>query len=336
MVKHVRDHAWREPVDAYLARIGFTEPPRYYTRRIVTDTLIELAKADPRIVFVGADFNPESYLAEGIHPYRVINFGIDEANTAVAASGLAKEGLIPVWSMMSWLLGRAYNQIFQSIATDNHNVKLLVTARGWAGGGSHHEINDIAFMRCIPQMLCMAPADPVELRKMLVAALKYHGATFVRIYGQPVPNLFEEDYPFTIDRAFTVREGADVSILSFGTELWRSLTAADRLAEDGIDARVINMSTLKPLDDEAILTAAKETGALVTAEDHSIIGGLGEAIAAVLSEHRPTPMVRIGVRDRYSQSTYDKPGGWTVLEASYHLAEADIAAAAKRVLTLKG
>jgi len=211
-----------------------------------------------------------------------------------------------------------------------------MSARGWAGGGgSHHETNDIAFMRCIPQILIMAPADTVELVKMITAGLKYHGATFIRIFGQPVPNLFEEDYPFQIGKAFTVREGDDVTIISFGTELWRSLVASDMLAKEGVEARVINMNTIKPIDEDTIIKAAEETGAIVTAEDHSVIGGLGEAVAHVLVKNKPVPMDMVGVRDRYSQSTYDKPGGWAILEKAYNLTADDIVAASQKTIKRK-
>lgn len=336
-MKYVIDGVWRESADDFLKKIGWSRPARFYSRQRIDDTLMKLAKEDKRICFVAAEGLPaESYEAAGIHKYRVMGFGIAEANTVLAASGLAKDGLIPIYSNMSWLLGRSYNEIFQSVATDNLNVKFIMNSRGWAGGGgSHHEINDIAFMRTIPQILCMAPADTVELVKMIVAGVKYYGTTFIRVSGQPVPNLFEEDYPLKIGKAFTVREGDDVTIISFGIELWRSLVAADILAEKGIEARVVNMSTLKPLDEEVIIKAANETGAIVTAEDHSVLGGLGEAIASVVCRTHPVPMDMVGVRDRYSQSTHDKPGGWSILEEAYNLTANDIANAAIEIIKRK-
>jgi len=336
MVKYVRENAWREDPAEFLKKIGFDGPPRYYIRRRMMDAIVKMAKEDERICFVLADSNPESYIRLGIPENRVLNFGIAEANSVVVASGLAKEGFIPIWINMSWLLGRAYNQIFQSIGIDNHNVKFIGYARGWAGGGaSHHEINDIGFMRGIPQILIMAPADPVEMEKTIITGLKHHGATYIRLVGQPVTNLFEEDYPFKMGRAITVREGDDVSIISFGIELWRSLVASDILAKEGIEARVINMSTLKPLDEEMIVKAANETGAIVTAEDHNIMTGLGEAVARVVVKTNPVPMEMIGVRDLYSQSTWDKPGGWEILEKAYHLTADDIATAAKKAVMRK-
>jgi transketolase len=328
MAKYVRENAWRLKPE---------EAPFAVPRRKADETLLNLAKEDKRICFVISEgMVTEPYVAAGIHPYRTIGLGIAEENTILVASGLAKEGFIPVYSYMGWMLGVAYNVIFQSVATDNLNVKLVMYARGWAGGGaSHHEINDIAFMRCIPQMLIMAPADPVELVKMLTAGMKYNGATFIRIYGQAVPNLYEEDYPFEIGKASIVREGDDISIISFGTELWRSLTAADILAKEGIEARVINMSTLKPLDEEAIVKAAKETGAIVTAEDHNILGGLGEAVARVVCKNDPVPVDAVGIRDRFSQSTVDKPGGWALIEEAYNLTAKDIAASVRKTLKKK-
>ena len=329
MVMYVKENVWRYSLE--------DEGKFVPARRKMDETLIALAKENKRICFVISEgMVTEPYEAAGIHPYRTIGLGIAEENTILVASGLAKEGFIPVYSYMGWMLGVAYNVIFQSVATDNLNVKLVMTARGWAGGGaSHHEINDIAFMRCIPQILIMAPADPVELGKALVAGIKYHGATYIRVYGQNVPNLYEENYPFEIGKASTVREGDDITIISFGAELWRSLVAADILAGEGIEAQVINMSTIKPLDEEAILKAAKETGAIVTAEDHNILGGLGEAVARVVCKNYPIPMDTIGVRDRFSQSTVDKPGGWAVLEEAYNLTAKDIATAARKTVKRK-
>ncbi len=329
MAKYVREGAWR---------YGLEEEAKFVSpRRTMEETLLALAKEDKRICFVISEgMVTEPYQTAGIHPYRTIGLGIAEENTILVASGLAKEGLTPVYTYMGWMLGVAYNVIFQSVATDNLNVKMIMTTRGWAGGGaSHHEINDIAFMRCIPQILIMAPADPIELIKVLKAGMGYNGATFIRVYGQAVPNLYEESYPFEIGKASVVRDGGDISIISFGTELWRSLKAADILANKGIQARVINMSTLKPMDDEAILSAARETGAIVTAEDHNILGGIGEAVARIVCKNYPIPMDTVGVRDRFSQSTVDKPGGWALLEEAYNLTAKDIAEATMKTFRRK-
>jgi len=341
MVKYVREGAWRESPEQsaeYLRKIGFTGPSRYYPREKMQEAIMKIAKDDPRICWVAAEaasYGPQ-YAAAGIHPYRVMGFGIAEANTVVVASGLAKESLIPIYSNMSFLLGRSYNNIFQSVGTDNMNVKFFMNARGWAGGGaSHHEINDIAIMRSIPQILIMAPADAVEMVAMVNAALKYIGAVFLRSPGQMGSNLFEEDYPFKIGKAFTVREGNDVSIISFGAELCRSLVASDILAKEGIEARVIDMGTIKPIDEDAIVKAAKDTGAIVTAEDHNILGGLGEAVAQIVVKNELVPMEMVGIRDRYSQSTTDQPGGWEFIEKAYNLTAEDIAAATRKVIKRK-
>jgi transketolase len=337
MSKYVIKNAWRESVADFLKRKGFTGPPRYYIRQIILDTIIKVAKKDERICFIGADFPGElPYVTEGIPLNRVINLGIAEPNVVTVASGWANEGYIPIIMSMGWLYGRAYNQIFQSVGIDNHNVKFLGFARAWAGGGaSHHEINDIGFMRSIPQMLILAPADDVELEKALIASLKYHGSTYLRIIGVPTANLFEENYPYHLGKAVTVREGEDVSIISYGIMLWRSLEASDILAEEGIDARVINMNTIKPLDEQIILKAARETGTIVTAEDHSIMTGVGEAVTRVLAKTYPVPVEMVGIRDLYSQSTMDKPGGWEILEKAYHLSAEDVAAATRTAVKRK-
>jgi transketolase len=339
MVKYVLENALQEKIedDKKAKSLSFFLAERKAVRNIMGAHLMKMAKENEKIVFVTADMaSMEDYIAAGIPEYRAINLGLCEANTVLAAAGLAKEGFIPIYVNMSWLLGRSYNNIFQSVGTDNFNVKFIMYARGWAGGGgSHHEINDIAFMRCIPQILIMAPADPVEMVKCITAGVNYIGAVFIRIGGQNVPNLFEEDYPFKIGKAATVREGEDATIISFGTELWKGLDAAHNLSKEGIETRVIDMCTLKPMDEEAIVKAAEETGAIVTAEDHSIIGGLGEAVARVVCRNHPVPMNLIGVRDRYSQSTRDFGGGWKALEEAYNLTAKDIADAVKETIKRK-
>ncbi len=337
MSKYVIKNAWRENVTDFLKRKGFTGPPRYYIRQIILDTLTNMAKKDERICFIGADFPGElPYVSEGIPLNRVINLGIAESNVITVASGFANEGYIPVIMSMGWLYGRAYNQIFQSIGIDNHNVKLLGYARAWAGGGaSHHDINDIGFMRSIPQMLILAPADDVELEKALIASLKYHGSVYLRIIGVPTVNLFERNYPYQLGKAITVRDGNDASIISYGLMLWRSLEASDILAEEGINVRVINMNTIKPLDENIIIKAAKETGTIVTAEDHTILTGVGEAVTRVLAKNYPVPVEMVGVRDLYSQSTMDRLGGWEILEKAYHLTAEDVAAATRTAIKRK-
>ena len=342
-MKYILENALQEKLDEdkKAASMSFWFADRKAVRNTFGAHLMQIAKENEKTVFVSADMlSVEDYLKAGIPEYRVLNFGLCEANTVLAAAGLAKEGFIPIYINMSWLLGRSYNNIFQSIGTDNHNVKFIMYSRSWAGGGgSHHEINDIAFMKCIPQILCLAPADAVEMCKCITAAINYYGTVFIRIFGQNVPNLFEEDYPFKIGKAITVRDGKDASIISFGTELWRGLEAAHLLSKEGLDVRVINMSTLKPLDDSAIVQAAKDTGAIITAEDHNILGGFGEAVARVVCRNYPVPMHMVAIRDTYSQSTTDflelGGGGWKALEEAYKLTANDIAEAVKETVNRK-
>ena len=184
-------------------------------------------------------------------------------------------------------------------------------------------------------MLILAPADDVELEKALIASLKYHGSIYLRIIGVPTVNLFERNYPYQLGKAVTVREGDDASIISYGLMLRKSLEASDILAEEGIDSCVINMNTIKPLDEKIIVKAAKETGAIVTAEDQSIMTGVGEAVTRVLAKNCPVPVEMVGIRDLYSQSTMDRLGGWEILEKAYHLTAEDVAATTRTAVKRK-
>lgn len=300
--------------------------------------LIAAASKNKKIVIVMSDLgSPALQWFRDNAPNRIIELGIAEGNAAVVSGGLASEGYEPFWSTFGFCLGRAYNQIRQCICVDRFNVKMLLRCGAIGTGGiSHNYIEDIAAMRVIPNLVIVQPADVVEAEKMLLAIADYVGPVFYRMEMGPTPwRVFEDNYEFEIGKAIKVREGNDAAIIATGCMVTESLKAADLLQKEKINAQVINMSTIKPIDEEAIITAAKETGAIVTAENHSIIGGLGEAVSMVLSENLPTPMSRIGVRDEFSQSGITLPDGKDQLMIFLNLSAEDIAAAVKDTIKKK-
>ncbi len=241
-------------------------------------------------------------------PDRIVECGIAEGNAAVVAAGLAAEGFIPViYGFVFASICRAYNQIRQSILADRFNVKIMAREGAWGGlGMSHNYVEGIAATRVMPNLVILNPADAVEAQKSVVAMADYIGPVFLRLesgFGSPTPlKIFTDDYPFDIGKAYTIKDGKDATLIATGYMVTEAIKASESLEKEGIDIRIINMSTIKPLDEAAIIKAAEETGAIITAENHSIIGGLGEAVASVLAENIPTPMVRVGIEDEFSQS----------------------------------
>lgn len=241
-------------------------------------------------------------------PDRVVECGVAEGNAAVVAAGLAAEGFIPfIYGFVFAGIGRAYNQIRQSILADRFNVKILMREGAWGGFGiSHNYVEGIAATRVLPNLVILNPADAIEAEKSVMAMADYIGPVFLRLeagFASPPPlKIFTEDYPFDIGKAYTIKDGEGATIIATGYMVTEAIKAAELLEKERVDIRIINMSTIKPLDEDAVIKAAEETGAIVTAENHSIIGGLGEAVAAVLAENMPTPMVRVGVEDEFSQS----------------------------------
>ncbi len=241
-------------------------------------------------------------------PDRIVECGIAEGNAAVVAAGLAAEGFIPViYGFVFASICRAYNQIRQSILADRFNVKIMAREGAWGGlGMSHNYVEGIAATRVMPNLVIINPADAVETQKSVMAMADYIGPVFLRLeagFGSPTPlKIFTEDYPFEIGKAYTIKDGKDATLIATGYMVTEAIKASESLEKEGIDIRIINMSTIKPLDEDAVIKAAEETGAIITAENHSIIGGLGEAVASVLAENIPTPMVRVGIEDEFSQS----------------------------------
>jgi transketolase len=272
----------------------------------INNGMIKAAEKNDRIIAVLEDmgFPGVGWFTENA-PERVIECGIAEANGAVVAAGLAAEGFVPlIHSFAFAAVSRACNQIRQSILQDRFNVKILGREGAWGEPGiSHNHVEIIGITRVMPNLVIVDPADIVEAEKAMVAIADYIGPVFVKIEASPPPlRIFTEDYPFDLGRAYTVKDGRDATIIATGYMLTEAILAAELLEKDGIDVRIINMSTLKPLDNEAVIRAAEETGAIVTAENASIIGGLGEAVATVLAENMPAPLIRVGIEDEFSQS----------------------------------
>ena len=265
------------------------------------------------------------------YPERFFNFGIAEANMTCAAAGMAHSGLIPFISTFALFgTGRAYEQIRNSIAYVNANVKVACSHSGLCvgeDGGSHQSIEDIALMRVMPNMTIFVPCDAVEVRKAVRAAAAIEGPVYIRV-ARPVCECFtDESTPFVPGKANIMREGGDVAIIAMGLMVAEALKAADLLAAEGIRATVVNMHTVKPLDEDAVLSVAEKCGAVVTAEEHSVIGGLGSAVAEVLAGRSGAKFARVGIEDRFGQS-----GTPAELFADYGLTAENIAENARRLV----
>jgi len=303
-------------------------------------SLIEVASRNPKIVAVLSDLgHPASEWFRQNAPNRMIELGVAEANAATVCGGLASEGYIPVWHTFAFCIGRAYNQIRQCICVDRFNVKMLFHGAGYFPllGISHNSIEDMAAMRALPNLVIVTPADVVEAEKSIRAITDYVGPVYYRIEDRsPSPaRIFENSYEFELGKAAMVREGSDATIVSCGFLVTRSLQAANILRGESIEAQVIDMSTVKPIDENMVIKAAKVTGALITVENHSIVGGLGEAVSAVLGENYPVPMSRVGFRDEFSQSGIITKDGADQLGVFYNLMPEDIAATVKKTIARK-
>lgn len=308
------------------------------TREALGETLIELVdEGRDDIVVLDADLAKATSTVKfaAAHPERFFDCGIAEQNMIGTAAGLAAGGKTPfTGSFAVFGTGRAYDQVRNSVCYGNLSVKLCPTHSGVTvgpDGGSHQMLEDIALMRGLPNMRVLVPADYHAAKAAIRAASSIPGPCYVRLGRPAIPFVHPADYIFEIGRAQVMREGADVTIAACGIMVGRALLAADLLAVDGISAEVIDVATIKPLDKEALLLSASHTGAVVTAEEHSIIGGLGSAVAEVLVEGGPAPMERVGVHDTFGTS-----GEAEELMVHFGLTETDIDAAARRVIARKG
>ncbi len=278
------------------------------TRESYGKALAELGAEYPNLVVLDADLAgaTKTGVFKKAFPDRFYDCGIAEGNMMTIAAGLSTTGLIPFASTFAmFAAGRAFEQVRNSIGYPHLNVKIGATHAGISvgeDGASHQCLEDLALMRTIPGMVVMCPADDIEARVAVKAALDYEGPVYLRFGRAAVPVINDEDYKFEIGKGKLFREGSDVTVLANGICVSAAIEAAEMLKADGIDAEVINICTIKPLDEDLILASAKKTGKVVTAEEHSIIGGLGGAVAELLSEKLPTPLCRIGVRDRFGES----------------------------------
>ena len=282
---------------------------RIATRESYGNALVELGKEYDNLVVLDADLAGATKTGtfKKVFPERHINCGIAEGNMMSVAAGMASTGLVPFASSFAmFAAGRAYEQVRNSIGYPHLNVKIAASHAGISVGedGATHQCNeDIALMRTIPGMVVINPADDVEAKAAVKAAFHYEGPCYIRLGRLAVPVFNnEETYKFELGKGIVLREGKDVTLFATGLEVNEALIAAEKLAADGIEAKVINIHTIKPLDEELVVAAAKETGKVVTIEEHSVIGGLGSAICDVLAEKAPTKVMKIGVNDVFGES----------------------------------
>jgi transketolase len=272
------------------------------------ETIAELARTDPRIVVLDGDTGSSTRtdIFENEHPERFFQMGITEQNMLGMAAGMATLGLVPIVSTFScFIVSRAHDSIRVLIAQPKLNVKLM---GGYAGllagmtGKTHLMFDDISIMRAMANMTVVAPVDETETRQALAAIIDYPGPVYFRLTRPNSPILFDDTYRFEVGPAVTVREGTDVTVFSSGTQTSRAYEAAEILQEEGISAHLVHVPTIKPLDIDGVVAAANKTGRVVTTEEHTIVGGLGGAIAETLAEHSPTPVKRHGLQDVFGES----------------------------------
>lgn len=279
------------------------------TRESYGNALKELAsEGADKLVVLDADLSAatKTGIFKKAYPDSHINCGIAEANMLCVAAGLSTMGLVPFASSFAmFAAGRAFEQVRNSIGYPHLNVKIGATHAGISvgeDGASHQCCEDFALMRSIPGMVVICPADDIEARQAVKAAYSYDGPVYLRFGRLAVPVFHGEDFKFEIGKGEIVREGKDITIIANGLMVAEAIEAGKTLAEQGIDAEIINIATIKPLDEELVIASAKKTGRVITVEEHSIIGGLGEAVCAVLSEKCPTAVKRIGVNDEFGHS----------------------------------
>ncbi|OGC23743.1 transketolase [candidate division WOR-1 bacterium RIFOXYB2_FULL_42_35] len=307
------------------------------TRDAYGKTLVELGKENPKIVVLDADLAASTKTADfrKAFPERFFDMGVAEQDMIGTAAGLAASGKIVFASTFAVFgSGRAWDQIRISAAYTRLNVKIVVTHGGITTGedGASHQANeDIAIMRAIPNLTVIVPADAYETAKVIRAAAKFNGPMYIRLSRIKSPLVYkDESFAYQIGKGITLRQGKDVTIIACGIMVAKALEAAEELSKQKINCRVVDLHTIKPLDKELIVRCAKETGAIVTVEEHSILGGLGGAVAEVIVENCPVPMARVGIKDMFGES--GKP---EELLVKYGLTAKDIAAAVGSVLKRK-
>jgi len=306
------------------------------TREAYGAALAELGAENPDIVVLDADLAKSTKTIDFAKkfPNRFFDMGVAEANMLGTGAGLAASGKIPFCSTFAvFAVGRAFDQLRNSICYPMLNVKIAASHAGISvgeDGASHQSVEDIALTRALPNLTVIVPADAAETKKAVLEAIKIKGPVYLRLGRLGVPSLHENDFVFETGRAITMREGSSVTIIAAGLMVAEALAAAGKLANEGLEVRVINMHTIKPLDKEAVISAAQETKAIVTAEEHSIIGGLGSAVAEVVCEYCPVPVYRVGIKDSFGES-----GSPFDLMQKYGLKSRHIAEAVRKIKGLK-
>ena len=307
------------------------------TREAYGKALVKLSTLNENVVVLDADLSKSTKTADfkAVSPERFINMGIAESNMMGVAAGLSTCGKIPFASTFAmFAAGRAFEQIRNSICYPKLNVKVCATHAGLTvgeDGATHQSIEDISLMRSIPNMTVINPADAVETEAAILAVAQYNGPCYVRLGRLPVSVINNsENYRFEIGKGVTLAQGDDLTIVATGMMVELALEAKDELAKDGINARVINIHTIKPIDRDLLIKAAKETGVIVTAEEHSIIGGLGSAVAEVVTEECPVPVLKVGIKDTFGES--GKPNE---LVKVYGLTTEAIVEHSKKAISLK-
>lgn len=307
------------------------------TREAYGKALVKLSNINENVVVLDADLSKSTKTADfkAVAPERFINMGIAEANMMGVAAGLSTCGKVPYVSTFAmFAAGRAFEQIRNSICYPNLNVKVCATHAGLTvgeDGATHQSVEDISLMRSIPNMTVVNPADAVETEAAILAIADYKGPCYVRLGRLAVNTINDEkNYKFEIGKGVTLEDGNDVTIVATGMMVDLALQAKNDLSKEGISARVINIHTIKPIDKELLVKAAKETGAIVTAEEHSVIGGLGSAVSEVITEEVPVPVLKVGIKDTFGES--GKPG--ELLE-KYGLTTQAIVEHSKKAISLK-
>lgn len=306
------------------------------TRQGWADALIELGTRDPNVVVLDADLSKSTLtcLFRDKFPDRFFNAGIAEQNMVNMASGLSLVDFVPfVCTYGVFVSGRAWEMIRTTVCINNLNVKFGGAHGGLSvgpDGATHQALEEISIMRCLPNMTVIVPSDYYETKKATLAAAAVHGPVYVRFGREKVPAITTPETPFEIGKAILMREGMDVTIVACGAMVAESLDAADTLAEKGIKAEVINLHTIKPIDKEALIKSVRKTGALVTAEEHQVAGGMGSAVLEVLAQSHPVPAEMVGVQDSFGES--GKPDE---LQIKYHCKAPDIVEKVEKVLGRK-
>ncbi len=306
------------------------------TRDAYGKALVKLGQINDKVVVLDADLSKstKTYDFGKEFPNRFFNMGIAEQNLIGAACGFATAGKIPFASSFAmFATGRAFEIIRNSVCYPKLNVKVCATHAGLTvgeDGASHESVEDISIMRSIPNMTVLVPADGVEAEQMIIEVANTYGPMYVRLGRSAVPTIFDENYKFQIGKGAVIKEGTDVAIIACGIMVNEAIIAAKELEAEGINAKVINMSTIKPIDKELIISAAKETKAIVTAEEHSIIGGLGSAVSEVVAEEYPVIVRKVGVKDVFGES-----GTPQALLEKYGLTAKEIVVAAKDAISKK-